>query len=131
MNIKIVWIRGTHTFTSLIVRFLNRFSLFQGMCNPSIVLCIPKKMHSLWIFLEVVAIIPLVISRFIISCIFNDFVIAECSLADFVTWSMMTLKRIDVVKNFSLRSMLALSKAPCLNIYIRADLENEYLDKSG
>jgi hypothetical protein len=115
------WFRGSHLFSSVLSRFLRGFSAFRGSCNPYYKICVPRRLRSVWIFLEFVSLLPHVIARLILGRLCR-FLLCDRGLLDFIVWIIATLGYpvfLDAVYGrFLLR--LASKEGP---IYLYADLE--------
>lgn len=121
-RLRISWLRGTHTLSSLVARFVGRFELFRGMCNPYYGICIPRELRCLWLWLELVSILPIVLIRMAVPRILGYIVVAERSLVDFLVWLILTLRWGGAVRSLVARIVLALSTSLCSYvIYVRAE----------
>ena len=119
--IRVIWLRGTHTFASVLARFLRTFSIFSGSCNPYYNICIPRGMKGLWIWIELLSILPVILMRLVIPRLLGCVIIAERCLIDFLIWLIITLK-LSNVHSLVLSIILTLSKSLCsYTIYIRAN----------
>ncbi len=117
-----MWMRGTHTLASLAARFLARFGVFRGMCNPYYRICIPPRLRGLWILLELVSIAPIIIARLVLPRLVGRVVVAERSPLDLLAWLSLTLRDAGVVFGLFGRIMASISLRLCdFSLYIRAD----------
>lgn len=124
LKTRIVWIRGSHTITSILARFLSRFRALQGPCNPYYNICIPPSLKVLWLWLEFASILPLVFTRFILPRLNNRIIIAERGLLDFLVWLILTIRCQRVLSSIVGRVVLSLSRRVCgCLVYVRADLD--------
>lgn len=124
IKVKIAWIRGTHTISSVLARILPRMESFRGLCNPYYKICIPIKLRFLWLWLEFVSVLPLVFSRFVLPRLRGRVVIAERGLVDFLVWLVVTLRWAGVLKSFVGRVVLSLSRRVCgCLVYVRASVD--------
>jgi len=62
-NVKISWMRGTHTLASLLARFLSKFTIFRGPDNPYYGISVPCGMRRLWQLLEFISVLPVLLFR--------------------------------------------------------------------
>ncbi len=132
INATIVWMRGTHTLASVFARFLAHFSSFQGSCNPYYYVCIPSKMKRLWLWIELISILPIILLRFIIPKLLGRVIIAERSFIDFLVWLIITLRYSSVVRGFVGRVIVSFAYSLCdKGIYIRADLDTLVARREG
>ena len=114
--------RGTHTLASLLARFLSRFSAFKGFCNPYYMICVPRRLQPLWLWIELASLLPVVLARMVIPSARGRVVVAERSPIDFLVWLAITLGRVDAVKSFVGRVAISLALSTCKRIvYVRAD----------
>lgn len=123
-DVCVVWVRGSHTFASLLARLLSKFEVFRGECNPYYHICVPPKMKKLWMWIELTSIIPVVLKRFVIPKLLKRTVIAERSLLDFLVWLLTTLRYPNVMKSLCCKFILSLTFSLCDRaIYVRAEEE--------
>lgn len=121
-RVGVSWLRGTHTLASLLARFLSRFETLRGPCNPYYSICIPGKLRSLWLLLELVSVLSVVLWRFMLRRRLLDLVVAERSPVDFLVWLILTLRSTEVASSIVGRVVLALSLRVCDGlVYVRAD----------
>lgn len=122
-RVKLSWIRGTHTLSSLLAKFLARFRVFSGSDNPYYGITIPVGMQHLWRVLEFVSLLPVFIFRFLLPRFTGYIVIGDRGLVDSVTWIYTTTRNHEFVYSFIARMLLALGMKYSLNVYVRADIE--------
>jgi len=120
-SVCVHWIRGSHLLSSILSRFLHGFSSFRGFCNPYYKICIPRRLRSVWIFLEFVSLLPHVLARLLLRRLCR-FLLCDRGFLDFIVWIMVTLNYLGFLNaiygKFLLR--LASREGP---IYLYADLE--------
>lgn len=122
VNNIVVWMRGTHTFAAVLARFLARFDVFRGRCNPYYNICIPRRMRSLWMLIELISVIPIIVLRFALPKLLGRVVIAERSPIDFLLWLVTTVGREGFVWKFIANVTIALARSLCdVVVYVRAD----------
>jgi len=51
-KLKLSWMRGSHTLTSLLASFMTKFDCFKGSDNPYYNIRIPKSLKRLWQVLD-------------------------------------------------------------------------------
>jgi energy-coupling factor transporter ATP-binding protein EcfA2 len=121
-RVGVSWLRGTHTLASLLARFLSRFETLRGPCNPYYNICVPGKLRSLWLSLELISVLPVVLWRFVLRRRLLNLVVAERSPVDFLVWLILTLRSTGVAGGIVGRVVLALSLRACDDmVYVRAD----------
>ncbi len=121
-RLRVSWLRGTHTLSSVIARFIKRFEVFKGPCNPYHNICIPKSMVLLWLWLELISVLPIIIIKLVIPKMLGYVIIAERGIADFAVWLIVTLRRREILKSSVFKITLSLIRAICdYSIYIRAE----------
>ncbi|WFO75983.1 hypothetical protein J4526_03815 [Desulfurococcaceae archaeon MEX13E-LK6-19] len=118
---KISWMRGTHTFASVLARFLNKFKYFKGHDNPYYGIKIPSNFVFLWQFIEVISIIPIWFFRYVFPRLLGYVVIGERSLVDFIVWMILTTHDYKFITSFLGKIILSLNNKLCQNIYITAN----------
>jgi len=120
-DVCIHWFRGSHLFVSILARFLHRFSSFRSSCNPYYSICVPKKLKSVWVFLEFVSILPHFFARFLLGRICRVVVCDRGSL-DFLVWLVVTLDAPWVLRSVIGRLLLGLVSRENV-VYLYADLD--------
>lgn len=124
MDTGIAWLRGSHTLASILAKFLSRFKVFRGLCNPYYHICIPSSMRKLWVFIEFISTLPIIILRFIAPKLLGQFVVAERCPIDFLVWLLITLRDQGVLHSFWGKATFSLALSICDKIiYVRADRE--------
>jgi len=68
------WLRGSHLFASLLLRFFSRMGVFRGACNPYYGVCLPEALREVWAFVEVWSMLPYLLLRRLLSAFFRFFV---------------------------------------------------------
>jgi len=121
ISVQIAWLRGTHTLASIIARFLSTFPAFRGPCNPYYSICIPKKLRRIWIWLELISILPVVLMRLVLPRILGKTVIAERSPLDLLVWLTITLQWSGTLRSLVIPIVVSLARSLCDRlVYVRA-----------
>jgi thymidylate kinase len=121
-TVKISWMRGTHTFSSVLARVFSKFSTFGGSDNPYYMISIPKTLRRLWQFLEFISMLPILFARFLLPSAIGCIVIAERYLPDFVAWVATTTNDPYYLKSPDVMFLLALTSKADVRVYVTADL---------
>ncbi|MEM1510925.1 MAG: adenylyl-sulfate kinase [Desulfurococcaceae archaeon] len=122
-RVKIVRIRGTHTFAFLLAIFLKRALKLYGYNLHYYRVRIPKKLEKFWFFIEFISVIPLLLVFYNLYRIWQ-IVISERSLLDLIIWIYGGLNEKEyIVRSFTFRLLLAfvMKYKP---IYITADIND-------
>ena len=120
-NVCVHWFRGSHLFVSVLARFLHRFGSFRGSCNPYYRICVPKRLKSVWVFLEFVSVLPHLFARFLLGRVCKVVVCDRGSL-DFLVWLVATLDAPWVLRSVIGRLLLGLVSRANV-VYLYADLD--------
>lgn len=120
-SVRVHWVRGSHLAASLLLRFMSRFSVFRGYCNPYYQVCIPVKLRPLWIHIEFWSFIPYIILRNIFYRLYRYIIGDRCEL-DFIIWIILTLGYPSIITCVYGRFLLGLSLKK-LTIYTYADID--------
>jgi len=115
------WFRGTHLFASVLARLLSRLSAFRGSCNPYYKVCIPDELKALWLYLELLSVLPHYFTRLLLKR-FCRFVIYDRGVLDFLVWLVVTLDASWVLHSLCGRLLLRLA-AREEPVYLYADLD--------
>ena len=129
-NVRISWMRGSHTLASLLARFLSRFASFRGSDNPYYGISIPNSARRTWQLLEFISVLPILLIRFVLPSLLGYMVIAERYLADFLVWVSLTTRDEDYLKRLEAKFMLALSMKVNVRVYVTAS-EAELAKRRG
>ena len=121
IEVRLAWMRGTHTLASLLARLLRKFRNMQGEENPYYRVNIPSKMKPLWHLIEVISIIPIVVRGFLIPKYLGYAVIGERSPLDFLAWLIMTTNDANILGKIYARIILAFVLETGIPIYIKAE----------
>jgi GTPase SAR1 family protein len=123
LRVKLSWMRGTHTFTSLLAEILSNFSTFRGSDNPYYGITIPRSLKRLWQLLEFASVIPIILFKFILPSMLSSSVVAERYAPDFVAWISITTGDQRYLDRMEAKFLLALSSKAHAKIYVTATLE--------
>ena len=122
-NVKISWMRGTHTFASVLAKFLSKFSNFRGSDNPYYGITISRSLKRLWQLVEFASALPIILIRFMLPSALGSWVIADRYVPDFITWVSFTTDDQHYVKSAEAKLLLALSSKAYTRIYVTASLK--------
>lgn len=120
-SVRISWMRGTHTFASLLARLMAKFPSFAGSDNFYYHISIPRRLLHLWQFLEFVSMLPVLLVRFLLPDMMGDFVIAERYIPDFIVWVTLTTNDPTYYKTFSARFLLSHLLKTRTKVYVTAE----------
>lgn len=123
LKVRRSWMRGSHTFASLLARLLSRFDAFKGEDNPYYGIAIPGNLRGCWQLIEFISAIPITLARFLLPSLLGRCVIAERYTPDFVVWVSLTTRDEGYIGGLQSRFMLALSMHASIRVYVTASLE--------
>jgi thymidylate kinase len=129
-DVRISWMRGTHTLASLLARFMSRFTLFRGSENPYYGISIPYSARRVWQLIEFISALPILLLRFMLPSLLGYTVIAERYVPDFLVWVSLTTRDRDYLKRLEARFMLAQSIKADVRFYVSAS-EAELAKRRG
>ncbi|MEM2049800.1 MAG: hypothetical protein QXZ11_01620 [Thermoproteota archaeon] len=105
-RVRIVRIRGTHTFAFLLAMFLKKCLKLHGSELHYYQVRIPKRLEKFWPFLEFISILPLILFYYHFYRIWQV-VISERSLVDVIVWILGGLNEKSlIIKSFTFRIFL-------------------------
>lgn len=122
-KVKLSWMRGSHTITSLVSKLLSRFDLFKGTENPYYAIKIPKKLRTLWQFLEFLGALPVIFGKFIIPSFLGYHILADRYVLDLAVWICLTTDDYDFLQKFEAKILVALTVKIRAKFYVFADVE--------
>ena len=122
-KVKLSWMRGSHTITSLIAKILSRFDLFKGSENPYYAIKIPKKFRTFWQIIEFVGALPVIFAGFLIPSFLGYCVMADRYVLDLAVWIYLTTEDYNFFKKFEAKLLLALTQKTKAKFYITADIK--------
>lgn len=123
LRVRRSWMRGSHTFASLLARLLSRLDAFKGEDNPYYGIAIPRGLRGLWQLIEFISAIPVILARFLLPGLLGYCVVAERYTPDFVAWVSLTTRDDGYIMGLQSRFMLALSMHASKSIYVTASLQ--------
>jgi len=129
--VRIAWMRGTHTLSSLLARFLRKFTTFQGLDNPYYGINVPQNLRRLWQLVEFTSAISIILLKFILPSALGSWVIAERYAPDFITWVSLTTDDRRYPESIEAKFLLALSSRAHAKIYVTAALKELSRRKKG
>jgi hypothetical protein len=118
---QVSWMRGTHTFASLLARMMARFPSLAGSDNPYYHISIPKRLLPMWQSVEFVSMLPVLLARFLLPSLRGNFVIAERYIPDFFVWVTLTTNDSTYFGSFSARFLLSLLSKTGTKFYVTAE----------
>jgi len=124
------WMRGSHTFISILSRFLSRFNSFKGEFNPYYGIKVSKRMVRLWYFLEYVSSLPIILLRFVLPSFFGYVIIADRYVVDLVVWVALITNDDSFLRTVFAKHLVSLALRSKFRFFIVADLE-ELAERSG
>ena len=119
-NVRISWMRGTHTLASLLARLLSKFASFRGSDNPYYGISIPNSMKRLWQLIEFVSVLLILLIKFALPRFLGYIVVAERYLPDFLVWVLLTTRDIGYLRSLEAKFILVLSMKADVKVYVTA-----------
>jgi len=122
-KVKVVRIRGTHTFAYILMLFLRDVLNLRGTDLHYYNVRIPRKLVPLWIYIEFISLIPLIFGYYYVLRVMY-FVISERSIIDVLVWLISGIEGgFSSLKSSGIKLYLALiGKYSRRTIYMTADL---------
>jgi DNA polymerase III delta prime subunit len=90
-RVKVVRIRGTHTFAYILMLFLKDILGLKGSDIHYYRVRVPRRLIGLWIYLEFLSLIPLILWYYVLLRI-RYVVVSERSILDALVWVMTSFK---------------------------------------
>jgi DNA polymerase III delta prime subunit len=90
-RVKVVHIRGTHTFAYILTLFLRDILGLKGSDIHYYRVRVPRRLIELWIYLEFLSLIPLILWYYVLLRI-RYVVVCERSILDALVWVMTSFK---------------------------------------
>lgn len=122
-KIKLSWMRGSHTFTSLTAKILSRFDFFKGSENPYYNIRIPQNLKKFWQFLEFLSALPVIICGFLIPSFMGYWILADRYTLDLVVWIFLITHDYHFFERFEAKVLITLAKRTSAKFYVTANLE--------
>jgi len=123
LKAKHVWMRGSHTFISLLAKFLSQFKAFNGSENPYYSIKVPENTKRFWQFLEFIGAVPVIIFNFLIPSFMGYWVLADRYALDLAIWICLTTNDYDFLKKFEAKVLIALTLRTSAKFYVTANIE--------
>ncbi|MEM1510198.1 MAG: hypothetical protein QW096_10085 [Thermofilaceae archaeon] len=92
---KIVRLRGTHTMAYILMKIMRDVLKLYGNDLHYYRLRIPKKLISFWIYIEVLSILPLILSYYYLLRL-KYAIVSERSLVDVIVWILTGINNINL-----------------------------------
>lgn len=122
-NVKLRWMRGTHTIASVVARFLSHFNTFKGRHNPYYCINIPRRLTRVWQLIEFGSALPILISRFMLPRVFGAKIVAERFTIDLLAWISDTTDDQSYLDKPEARFLLALASRADVKVHVTASIE--------
>ncbi|TRZ81156.1 hypothetical protein D4R86_03200 [bacterium] len=123
LNVKHVWMRGSHTFISPLAKFLSRFRTFNGSENPYYHITLPESTKRFWQFLEFIGAVPVIIFNFLIPSFMGYWILADRYASDLAIWICLTTNDYGFLKKFEAKILIALTLRTSAKFYVTANIE--------
>ncbi len=120
--VKWCWMRGSHTFVSLISRFLARFTAFQGSSNPYYGIAIPPSASRLWLLLEYIGFLPIYLLQYALPSWLGYTIVSDRFTADLVIWVALVTDDPTVTDSLLSRHLMALMRRAGSLFFVTAGL---------
>jgi len=122
-KVKLSWMRGSHTITSLVSKFLSRFDFFNGPENPYYAIRIPKNLKILWQFLEFLGALPVIFGKFLIPNLLGYYILADRYVLDLAVWISLTTNDYDFFRKFEAKFLITLTTQTSAKFYVNANIK--------
>jgi thymidylate kinase len=122
-QVKILWMRGTHTLASLFARLFSQFGGFKGVDNPYYEISVPRNLKRFWQILEFASLLPVLIIKFLPLSILGYIVVAERYLPDSIVWIATTTKDPNYQESIAAKFLKTLTLKAKVKIYVTAKPE--------
>ena len=114
------WMRGSHTFVSLLSRFLARFPAFRGLSNPYYGIAVPSSASRLWLLLEYLGFLPIYVLQYALPAWLGCTVVSDRFTADLVVWVVLVTGDPTVTDSLLARHLMALMRRAGSLFYVTA-----------
>lgn len=122
-NVKLRWMRGTHTIASVVARFLSHFDTFRGQHNPYYCIDIPRRLTRVWQLIEFCSALPIIIFRFVLPMVFGARIIADRFTIDLLAWISDTTDDQSYLGKPEAKFLLALASRADVKVHVTASIE--------
>jgi GTPase SAR1 family protein len=124
MSVRRSWMRGSHTFVSLLSRFISRFPAFHGPSNPYYGIAVPPNASRLWLILEYLGFLPIYLLQYALPTWFGYTVVSDRFTADLVIWVSLVTDDPTVTDSLLAKHLVALMRRAGPLFFVTADLAN-------
>jgi len=114
--------RGSHTFVSLLSRFLARFTAFQGPSNPYYGIAVPSSASRLWLIIEFLGFLPIYVLQYVLPAWLGYTVISDRFTGDLVVWAALVTGDPTLADSLLARHLKALARGADHAFYVTARL---------
>ncbi|MBT0159176.1 hypothetical protein G4O51_04245 [Candidatus Bathyarchaeota archaeon A05DMB-2] len=122
-KVKLSWMRGSHTFASLLAKVLSRIEFFRGSENPYYNISIPRNLKGLWQSLEFFSALPVIFTRFLIPSLMGYWIIADRYTLDLAVWISFTTRDQNFFEKHEAKVLIASARKTYARFYVTADLK--------
>ncbi len=123
IKVKISWMRGSHTFASVLAKVLSRFDFFKGSENMYYNISIPRKLRGFWQGLEFLSALPVLFLRYLIPSFLGNWIIADRYSLDLAVWICFTTRDYSFLDRFEAKILTTLAKKTDARFYVKADIK--------
>jgi len=114
--------RGSHTFISLLSKFLAQFPVFHGSSNPYYGIAIPSSASRLWLLLEFLGFLPIYVLHYVLPAWLGYNVVSDRFTGDLVVWVALVTGDPTVADSLLARHLLTLARGADHSFYVTARL---------
>jgi len=114
--------RGSHTFVSLLSRFLARFPAFHGRSNPYYGIAVPPSASRLWLILEYLGFLPIYLLQYALPSWLGYTVVSDRFTVDLVVWVALVTEDPLVTDSLLARHLMALMRRANHLFFVTAGL---------
>ena len=122
-NVKLSWMRGTHTGASMLARLFSKSAVFRGSDNIYYGITIPKPLCRFWQILEFFSLLPVLLTKFFLPSMMGKTVVAERYLLDFIVWVSIVTNDSKYLCCLETRFLIDLVLKTKVKVYVTADFD--------
>lgn len=128
---KHAWMRGSHTITSLLSKFLSEIGAFKGGANPYYGLNVPPTLARLWWLLEYVSALPIILVEYVLPHYLGYTVVADRYVLDLTVWIALVTDNECFLRSLLAKHLVSLALKTKLRFHIITTVEEAYKRGGG
>lgn len=131
LKVKLSWMRGSHTLTSLLSKLLSKTDVFKGEANPYYGINIPPNLSKVWWLLEYISALPIILVKYVLPHHLGYIVVADRYVLDLIVWITLITNEDIFLRSLLAKHLISLARKTKLRFHTITTIEEAYKRGGG